>query len=397
MITRLEYLDKLKLFKDKDLIKVVTGIRRCGKSTLFKQFQEYLELVGVKKNQIIVINFEDLDNEHLLEYGTLYKSIKQKIIAKEKMYIFLDEIQLVPQFQRVVDSLYLNKMLDIYITGSNAAILSGELATLLSGRYVEIEMLPLSLKEYLTYFDDSYQVAEKYRKYLVDSSFPYTIYLEGNRQLIREYLGGIYNTVILKDVVARRRINDVYMLESVIKFMFDNIGNLCSIKKISDTMNSSGRKISPPTIESYLSALVDSFILYRVGRYDVKGKEYLKTGEKYYVVDIGLRYYLLGNKGGDLGHILENVVYLELRRRGYEIYVGKIGVQEIDFICMNEEGVSYYQVAATVRDGKTLQRELAPLYMVNDHYAKYLLTLDEDPEELYDGIKKINVLDWLVQ
>lgn len=397
MIERKEYLNTLIDFKDKHIIKVLTGIRRCGKSTLFILFQNYLLNNEVTKEQIISINFEDIDYEELLDYKALYKYIKERLIPNKMNYIFLDEIQNVPNYQKAVDSLFLKDNIDLYLTGSNAYLLSGEIATLLSGRYIEIQMLPLSFKEYVSYFNDKTDLARKYTDYLINSSFPYTLELNGLKKNIREYLGGIYSTVVLKDIIARKNINDVFMLESIIRFMFHNIGNLCSIKKIADTMTSDGRKITSPTVENYLSALVDSYILYKVRRYDIKGKQYLKTGEKYYVVDIGLRYYLLGTKKVDMGHILENIIYLELLRRGYEIYIGKVGSTEVDFIAINDEGIEYYQVALTVHDEKTLERELYPLNSISDHNPKYLLTLDNDPITSHNGIKQINAIDWLLK
>lgn len=397
MIERKEYLNTLIDFKDKHIIKVLTGIRRCGKSTLFILFQNYLLNNEVTKEQIISINFEDIDYEELLDYKALYKYIKERLIPNKMNYIFLDEIQNVANYQKAVDSLFLKDNIDLYLTGSNAYLLSGEIATLLSGRYIEIQMLPLSFKEYVSYFNDKTDLARKYTDYLINSSFPYTLELNGIKKNIREYLGGIYSTVVLKDIIARKNINDVFMLESIIRFMFHNIGNLCSIKKIADTMTSDGRKITSPTVENYLSALVDSYILYKVRRYDIKGKQYLKTGEKYYVVDIGLRYYLLGTKKVDMGHILENIIYLELLRRGYEIYIGKVGSTEVDFIAINDEGIEYYQVALTVHDEKTLERELYPLNSISDHNPKYLLTLDNDPITSHNGIKQINAIDWLLK
>ena len=397
MIERKEYLNTLIDFKDKHIIKVLTGIRRCGKSTLFILFQNYLLNNGVNKEQIISINFEDIDYEELLDYKALYKYIKERLIPNKMNYIFLDEIQNVPNYQKAVDSLFIKNNVDLYLTGSNAYLLSGEIATLLSGRYIEIQMLPLSFKEYVSYFNDKTDLSRKYTDYLINSSFPYTLELNGSKKNIREYLGGIYSTVVLKDIIARKNINDVFMLESIIRFMFDNIGNLCSIKKIADTMTSDGRKITSPTVENYLSALVDSYILYKVRRYDIKGKQYLKTGEKYYVVDIGLRYYLLGTKKADMGHILENIIYLELLRRGYEIYIGKVGSTEVDFIAINDEGLEYYQVALTVHDEKTLERKLYPLNSISDHNPKYLLTLDDDPPTSHNGIKQLNAIDWLLK
>lgn len=397
MVSRPQYMDKLIAFRDKQLIKVISGIRRCGKSTLLELFREYLLEQGVLPEQMQSINFEMLEYEELRDYRTLYDYLKERLIPENMNYIFLDEIQNVEEFQKCVDSLYTIKNVDIYLTGSNAYMLSGEIATLLSGRYIEIQMLPLSFQEYVSSFPDPSDLSRKYRDYLINSSFPYALELGGDANLIREYLGGIYHTVLIKDIVTHRRINDVSMLESVIRFMFDNIGNLCSIKKISDTLTSAGRKTTTHTIEGFISALQDSYVMYRAGRYDVKGKQYLKTGGKYYVVDIGLRYYLLGSKGADAGHILENVIFLELLRRGHEVYVGKVGQAEVDFIVMGKEGTAYYQVAATVRDPDTLARELAPLDSISDHNPKYLLTLDDDPPASHNGIRQINALDWLMK
>lgn len=397
MIMRDKYLQDLIDFRDTNLIKVITGIRRCGKSTLFDLYQEYLKDNGIEDKQIISINFEDIEFEALQDYKVLYSYIKERLLPDKMNYVFLDEIQAVGQYQKAVDSLFIKKNCDVYITGSNAYMLSGELATLLSGRYIEIKMLPLSFKEYISALPDRTDLGKKYASYLTDSSFPGALELK-RRNKVREYLDGIYHTIIMKDIVARLKIQDVLMLESVIKYMFDNIGNICSTKKIADTMTSDGRSISVHTIEKYLGALIDSFVLYRVPRYDVKGKQLLRTGEKYYVADIGLRYYLLGNKkASDRGRILENVIYLELLRRGYEVYVGKVGTQEVDFIVAGENGTEYYQVALTVRDEATLQRELSALDSISDHNPKYLLTLDDDPPTDYNGIKQINAIDWLLK
>lgn len=397
MIKREEYLNKLIGFRDKQLIKIVTGIRRCGKSTLLEMFREYLLKTGISSEQIISINFEDMEYSDLTNSKALYLYVSERLIANQKHYVFLDEIQNVSDFPKVVNSLFIKKNVDLYITGSNAYMLSGEIATLLSGRYVEIEMLPLSFKEYITFIGDSTDITRKYADYLQYSSFPYTVELDRDVDKIRDYLSGIYNTVILKDVVARRKVSDVMMLESVIRFIFDNIGNLLSTKKIADTMTSDGRKISTHTVESYISALKDSFIIYRAKRYDVKGKQYLKTNDKYYICDIGLRYFLLGNKGIDIGHMLENVIYLELLRRGYEVYVGKVDNLEVDFVAIKQGMIEYYQVSATVRDKYTLERELKPLESINDHYPKCLLTLDDDPPADYNGIRRINAIDFLLK
>ena len=396
MISRKEYIDSLIHFKDKNLIKVVTGIRRCGKSTLFELFQDYLLENGIDRTQIIQINLEDGDYRNIRTSEALYNYINEKIITDKINYVFLDEVQQVENFQEAVDWFYVKKNVDLYITGSNAYLLSGELSTLLSGRYVEIKMLPLSFKEYVSAFPENRNTAELYMNYLTNSSFPGTLELT-RKQDIRTYLEGIYNTVLFKDIITRKKISDPAMLESIIAFMFDNIGNLCSSTKIANAMTSAGRKISVPTVESYLSALTDSYILYKVGRYDIKGKQYLMTGFKYYVADIGLRYFLLGTKPTDIGHILENIVYLELLRRGYEVYIGKTGDAEVDFIAINSEGQEYYQVAQTVMDESTLKRELSPLDSIKDHNPKYLLTMDYMPLTSYNGIKQINILEWLLK
>jgi predicted AAA+ superfamily ATPase len=396
MINRKEYLQKLINSKDRRIIKIVTGIRRCGKSTLFEIFQEYLLKMGVAKSQIQSINFEEIDNEYLLDYKKLYSHIKGKLMPSKMNYIFLDEIQNVKDFQKTADSLYIKKNIDLYITGSNAHFLSGELATLLSGRYIEIKMLPLSFDEYISAFPEKTDLTGKFKRYLTNSSFPYTLEIEDSK-VLRDYLSGIYNSILIKDIVARKKISDISMLNSVIKFMSDNIGNICSIKKISDTMTSYGKKISTHTVENYLRALEDSYILYKAARYDIKGKSHLKTNEKYYLVDMGLRYFLLGSQKADMGRMLENVIYLELIRRGYEISIGKIDNNEIDFVAVNKNGIEYYQVAQTTREAKTLERELKPLNAISDHNQKYLLTLDEDPIISYNGIKKINALDWLLK
>ncbi len=395
-ILRLEFLEKLKTYKDKHIIKVITGIRRCGKSTLMKMFRNYLIESGISAEQIIFLNFEDFDNYELLNPKSLYEYLKPKIQKEQMTYIFFDEIQNVTDFQRVVDSLFLNEKIDIYITGSNAYLLSGELATLLSGRYITIEMLPLSFKEFASVQNPSLSLSEKYRLYVEQSSFPYTLNLDGDKNEILDYLGGVYSTIVLKDVVSRYKISDTKMLESVVRFIFDSTGSPVSTKKIADTMLSTGRKIDSKTIEKYISALQDCYIVYEAKRYDVKGKQYLKLLEKYYAVDIGLRYLLLGQKANDTGHILENVVYLELIRRGYKVYAGKIGDMEIDFVAQNQEGNTYIQVSASVRDENTLQRELRPLQLVRDSYPKLLLTLDDDPTADFDGIKRTNAVEWLM-
>lgn len=394
MIKRPVYLDELISFKDKDLIKVVTGIRRCGKSTLLDLYAEYLLNNGTNSNQIIRINLEDHEFNFIKDYNDLYNYVNSKLLNDKMNYVLIDEVQKVIDFQIACDSLYIKNNVDLYITGSNSKLLSGELATLLSGRYVEIKMLPLSFKEYISYVGDT-DIQKKYVDYITKSSFPYVLKLNSSKE-IRMYLDGLFNTVIVKDIAERKDISDISMLKDVIKFMFDNVGNLCSSTSIANTMTSSGRKISVPTVEKYLEALVESFVLYKVQRYDIRGKNYLTTGSKYYLSDVGLRYYLLGSKFTDQGHILENVVYLELFRRGYEVFIGKNNEKEIDFVAVNEKGEEYYQVSYSVKEKETLERELNALDNISDHNQKYLLTTDYLPYTSYNGIKVINVFDWLL-
>lgn len=396
-IMREEYFQRLVGYKDKKIIKVITGVRRCGKSTLLKMYKNYLLEHSVDVEQIIDINFEDFDYEDLLDAKALYAYIRERIVPDKMTYLILDEIQNVKGFQKVVDSLFLKDNIDIYITGSNSYMLSGELATLLSGRYIKIEMLPFSFCEFVKANHMQDNLERAYQQYIESGSFPYISHLEKEKNQIYDYLKSIYDTIILKDVIGRKKITDVMMLESVIRFLADNIGNSLSTKKISDTMTSNGRSINVRTVESYLSAFMDSYIIYQAKRFDVKGKQYLKTLEKYYMVDIGLRNAMLGSKSNaDVGHILENVIYLELIRRGYEVYIGKVDNVEVDFVARYEKGVKYIQVSASVRDENTLERELRPLQKITDHYPKCIMTLDIDPEADYEGIRRINALDYLM-
>lgn len=397
MIERTTYLEELKRWKDKDLIKVVTGIRRCGKSTLFEQFINYLKENNIDDDQIIHINLEDVDYE-FDGYKELYNYINSKLESKKQYYVFLDEVQNVPEFQKAVDSLYIKKNVDVYITGSNAYLLSGELATLLSGRYIEIKMLPLSFKEYLSAFDDKNH-QQLFLEYMKNGGMPGNIsILKTNPNDIDKYLDGIFSTIVYKDIMARNNISDKMLLESVLKFIFGSIGSPISTKKISDTLTSKGMSTSNHTVEKYISAFLESFLIYKAERFDVKGKNLLARDYKYYAVDTGLRSYLLGKKADtDMGHILENIVYLELLRRGYKVYVGKVDDLEVDFVAENRDGLKYYQVALSVRDEIVLERELRSLQKTGDHYPKILLTLDMDLEADYDGITKMNVVDWLLK
>jgi len=408
-IDRKEYLDFLVKSKDRQIIKVVSGVRRCGKSTLFEIYKDFLLENGVAKNQIISINFEDMDYEELTNYKKLYEYIKSKIIEDKRNYIFLDEIQHVDKFEKVVDSLFIKENTDLYITGSNAYFMSSELATLLSGRYIELKMLPLSFKEYYQAKLEYEKMEQKenktlktliqyYNEYIVNSSFPYTLQLDSDLKNIHEYLSGIYNSVLLKDIVARLKISDVMRLESVVKYIFDNIGNLTSLSKIANTLTSMGRKTDAKTIEKYIRGLTDSLLVHEVSRYNIKGKEFLSTLSKYYVADLGLRQMILGNRNIDMGHILENVIYLELLRRKGSVYVGQFDKNEIDFVVINSNEIEYYQVALTVLDENTLKRELDAFKNIKDNYPKYLITLDDVMVNTdYDGIKVVNALEWLLE
>lgn len=394
-IERQDYLDKLIAFKDKKLIKVITGIRRCGKSSIMEIFRDWLLNNGVSPEQILYLNFEDYDNIELRNPLALHQYIKPLILSDKPTYIFFDEIQHVKDFPDIINSINLKPNVDLYVTGSNAYMLSNEIATLLSGRYVEIAMLPLSFKEYVQGCGGSDNLEKAYTNYITQSSFPYTLALDRPKD-ITDYLNGVYNTVVMKDIISRKKIQDVMMLESVIRFVADNIGNMLSTKRIADIMTADGRKIDQKTVEKYLTSLCETFFVYEAKRYNVKGKQLLKTLGKYYLVDVGLRRMLLGRRSFDAGRLLENVVYLELLRRQKSVYIGKIDNLEVDFVAIDENDIVYYQVAATVRDEATLKRELSSLQQINDQYPKYILTLDEDPEADYDGIKRINALKWLM-
>lgn len=394
-IERHNYLQKLIAFKDKKLIKVITGIRRCGKSTIMEIYRDWLVAHGVMQEQIIYLNFEDYDYFELRDPRKLYSYVKPLIQQDKMTYIFFDEIQHVTDFPDIINSLNLKPTVDLYVTGSNAYMLSSEIATLLSGRYVEIAMLPLSFKEYAEGIGGTDYLPQTYMEYVSKSSFPYTLELDTANE-ISDYLNAVYNTIVVKDIMSRNKLSDVMMLESVIRFTADNIGNILSTKRIADLMSADGRKIDQKTVEKYLSTLCESFFLYEVKRYNIKGKQLLKTLGKYYLVDIGLRRMLLGSRSFDAGRILENIVFLELLRRQKKVYIGKMDNLEVDFVAIDENDITYYQVAATVRDEKTLKRELASLQQIKDQYPKYILSLDEDPTADYDGIKRINALKWLM-
>lgn len=397
MIARMDYLNRLITWREKKIIKVVTGVRRCGKSTLFELFSDYLKSTGVADEQIISINLEDIAYEDLQNYKVLYNHVKDRLCKDKYSYVFLDEIQNCKSFEKAVDSLFIQPNVDVYITGSNAYMLSGELATLLSGRYITIDMLPLSFKEYCTAVGTVKTPRKHFNDYLRFGSFPYVSMLEHKDAIVIPYIDGIYNTILIKDVAKREGITDVSLLENIVKFVASSIGSPISAKKISDTISASGRKISVNTVDSYLRALTDSYIFYKVDRYDIKGRQHLKTLGKYYLVDTGIRNLLLTSTAADLGHLIENVVYLELLRRGNKVSIGKLAEKEVDFVASNTEGITYYQVSATVLDETTLTRELEPLQRIPDHHPKVLLTLDEiGAGTNYDGIKQVNLLDWLL-
>lgn len=394
------YLTQLINYKDKPLIKVITGIRRCGKSTLLSLFEKYLIGTGVSKDHIIRMNFESFEFDEIYSYKELYNHIKQKLVnTKDKYYILLDEVQQVKSWEKVINSFLVDHNVDIYITGSNAYLLSSELSTLLSGRYVEIKMQPLSFKEYLdfTHSSNRYNVQEQFNRYLEYGGLPTVVQLLDNPDTIGPFLEGIYNTVLMKDVIERNNIRDTALLESVLRFIAANIGSIVSTKKISDYLTSSGRKTTSDTIDNYLKMLEDAFIIYRANRYDLKGKMFLKTLEKYYIVDIGIRNQLTGLRNTDYGHVLENIIYLELIRRGYSVTIGKIGSLEVDFVATKPNEKIYYQVSATILDDITRDRELRPLQSITDNYPKYILTMDQTIFNDYSGIKVVNIIDFLLE
>ena len=405
MVIRKAYLEKLISWKDQDIIKVITGIRRCGKSTLLKQFQNYLNDNGVTKEQIISINFEDLAFEDLLDYRSLYQYVKSHLLPDQKMYVFLDEIQKVASFEKAVDSLYIQKNVDIYITGSNAYMLSSDLSTLLSGRYIEISMLPLSFKE--VYEEKEGDKEEAFRQYLKYGGFPYLTTVSLDEEQINMYLEGIYNTVIIKDIEERenrknqdpnkRRITDIVLLKSIARYLASTIGSIVSVKNVTGYLTSSGRKVSPSTVDDYMEALHEAFIFYPVERFDISGKKILKTLNKWYIVDLALRDYMVPKKTYDLGFSLENTVYFELIRRGYRVSIGKLGSAEVDFVAQKKGEIIYYQVSASMIDQTTFERELAPLRSIKDNYKKIVLTLDKFSQGNYEGIEVVNVIDWLLE
>lgn len=397
-IIRESYLAWMQKWKNQQIIKVISGVRRCGKSTMFELFKTQLLEEGIRKEQIISINFESIEYEELTDYKKLYRYILDHLHKDGMNYIMLDEIQHVHNFEKAVDSLFIKENCDVYITGSNAYFMSGELATLLSGRYVELKMLPLSFSEFSEGFSSSsLSLQQIFQRYISYSSFPYIVRFDLDQQASYEYLQDIYHTILLKDVVTRLRVQDIVTLEKITKFMLHNVGNIVSINKIANTLKTQGTKIDVKTVDKYIKGLCDSLILYEATRYNIKGKQFLMQQSKYYCVDIGFRNMLVRSKESDIGHILENIVYLELLRRGYQVYVGTLPHGEVDFVAMKQNRIEYYQVSATTLGPQTLERELHPLRSIDDNYPKYLLTLDEVFKDMdYDGILKRNVIDWLL-
>lgn len=405
MVERTEYLDRLRQWKDEQVIKVVTGIRRCGKSTLLLQFQNWLRSAGVADEQIVSVNFEQLEHEELQDYRKLHEYLKQRLVAGKTTYIFLDEVQKVPNFEKAVDSLYARPGVDLYITGSNAYLLSGDLATLLTGRYVEIKMLPLSLKEFLTV--TGLDMERGFPEYLRCGGLPYVGTMERTAEKLDVYLEGIYNTVIVRDIEDRqtrkksdqnkRGIYDAALLKTIAKYLASVVGSPVSIRGITNYLTSGGRKVSPNTVSDYVEALTESFIFYPVDRFDVVGKQLLVTNKKYYIVDLGLRNHILPRQRYDLGFSLENIVFFELLRRGYRVSIGKVGSAEVDFVAEKQSVLSYFQVTADMSQEETFNREMKPLQVIRDNYEKTVLTADRLSEGNYNGILVKYLPDWLVQ
>ena len=390
------YLNRLLRWRDRDLIKVITGIRRCGTSTLLQLFRDELKALGVEEAQLVVCNFEDPDTPEFRTWREAWDFIKAQLPSSRKVYLFLDEVQRVPEFEKLLDGLHTRKLIDLYVTGSNAFLLSGKLATYLSGRYVELRMQPFSFKEYCDALQVNTDYAHHYANYQRYSSFPYALTLGNDAMLVSDYLDGIYNTVLVKDVLSRKRLVDATLINRIAHFLFDNIGNLTSLRNIAGCISAAGLKTTSATVDGYLDALCDAFLFYKVARYDIRGKELLSSGHKYYAADIGLRYRKLGHRVGDSGHILENIVYLELLRRSTNVFIGQHDTREIDFVTRDEGNLHYYQVSETLRDPQTREREFAPLLALRDHYPKTVITLDEEPPASLNGIQQINAYEFLL-
>ena len=394
LVDRPVYLDWLSRWKDCDVIKVTTGLRRCGKSSVLELFRRRLRAEGVSDSNILSFNFESWEEEYPLTARELYRYIVQRLGAGEN-YVFLDEVQHVEEFERVVDALYVREDVDLYITGSNAFFLSGELATLLTGRYVELRMLPFSFAEYRSARGEAEYLEDAFNRYLTYGGMPFAARLD-DAQSISDYLGGVFNTVLVEDVAARHPRMDMRAFRDLTSFIADNVGNITSRKRIATGLTQAGMKTSPATAGAYLDALMENYLAFKAGRYDLKGREYLETLEKYYLGDLGFRFWLLGKEQGDLGRRIENAVYLELLRRYRAVYVGKVGAAEVDFVAMGDDGPAYFQVAQTVLDESTRTREFAPLETIADNYPKTVLTLDRVGVGDYRGIRHVNMIDWML-
>lgn len=399
MIPRDQYMETFFRFRGQPIIKVITGMRRSGKSTLLALFAEALRKEGVPSDHIVMMNLESLRNEAYRDYRKLYAYLSERLQGEPPFYLLLDEVQATDGWERVVNSLFEEGAADIYLTGSNAKMLSSELSTLLSGRYVEIPVYPLSFREYLTFLPEERRSDREaaFQSYLTYGGLPIVPSLPQDEQTVSTVLMGIYNTVLVKDIVQRNGVRDAELLGRVATFLADAVGSPISTHRISGYLTSQGRKVSGGTLDNYLRMLEEAFIFYRARRYDIKGKALLKTQEKYYIVDPGLRNALLDFRGGDYGHVLENVVYLELLRRGYRVSVGKLGALEVDFVAEKAGTRKYYQVAASALDETTLERELRPLLAVPDQYEKTLLTMDRTFIKDYDGVRNQNILNFLLE
>lgn len=405
MVKRKEYLNKLIEWKDEQVIKVVTGIRRCGKSTLLMQYQDYLRENGAADEQIISLNFEELENEDLLDYKALYSYIKERLCKDKMTYIFLDEIQNVASFEKAIDSLYVKDNTDVYITGSNSYLLSGKLATLLTGRYVEISMLPLSFAEYKELSNESEENA--FSEYMRYGGMPYIASMSKTEEKVNTYIEGIYNTVVVKDIEDRqkrretdpdkRKINDIALHKTIAKYLSSVVGSLVSVKSVTDYLSSNGRRVSPNTVDDYMDALAESYIFYPAERFDIVGKEILKSNKKWYIVDLGLRNHILPRRNYDLGFSIENIVYFELLRKGYKVNIGKYANSEVDFVAQKNGVLTYFQVTADMTNESTFDREMTPLKNIKDNYEKIVLTLDKFSVGNYEGIKVVNLIDWLLK
>lgn len=405
MIQRKKFLNELIKWKNEKVIKVITGMRRAGKSTLLMQYQDYLRQSGIEENRIVSINFEELEYEELCDYRKLYDYIKDRLIEGKTTYIFLDEIQKVKDFEKVIDSIYVKSGTDIYITGSNAYFLSGNLATYLTGRYVEILVLPFSFKEYKEVVDkDNEGAFSDYMKY---GGLPFLTLMEKDIDKAYTYLEGIYNTVIVKDIEDRinlqitdsdkRKIYDISLLKLIAKYLASVVGSPVSVRSITNYIVSSGRKVSQNTVSDYVEALKEAFIFYEVSRFDIVGKQILSSNKKYYIVDLGLRNYILPRKSYDLGFSVENIVYFELLRRGYNVNIGKQDKEEVDFIAVKNGIITYIQVTADMTAKETFEREIRPLNMIKDNYKKIILTLDKFTLGDYAGIQVKNLIEWLLE